>query len=190
MGGAGAATRVMSPSRGVASGIGRVISDATRLGASDALRPFSLESMSGAPASEVFTALADVLCPEGGTIDEAIAREAMLATAAELASVGEVPFDAMTPAALEAVFLGTISRSIETKLFNELGPRAIRSPADIAAVQRIQRELHAFVAGAVRDAFVGTGESLQTMPRASIDRLVDQVYSQSFEALRILGDSA
>lgn len=89
----------MAPFKGVAVGIGGLVSDITQLGAAVALRPFNLESLAGQPASVVFAALADVLCPAGGTIDEAIAREAMLATAAELTTSGDLQLDAMTPAA-------------------------------------------------------------------------------------------
>jgi len=180
----------MGPSRSVATGVGQVINDIAQRGAVEALRPFNLDGMAGAPATDVFSALADVLCPDGGTIDEAIARDAMLATAAELSTAGNAPFDAMTPAALEAVFLGTISRSIEAKLFNELGTKAIRLPQDIAAVQRIERELHGFVSGAVRDAFTGANQSLQTTPAANISGLVDDLYQRAFEVLQILGDNA
>jgi len=146
--------------------------------------------MAGAPATEVFNALADVICPPGGVIDEAIARQAMLAAAAELASAGDVAFDTMTPAMLEAVFLTTISRSIEGKLINELGTRAIRLPEDTAAVQRIELQLHDFVQGQVRDAFANTGEALQSIPREDIDHIVDTIYEQAFEALQILGDAS
>jgi hypothetical protein len=180
----------MGPSRGVAGGVGRLVSDFVQSGPTAALLPFNLQGMAGAPAAEVFNALADALCPPGGVLDEAIARQAMLAAAAELASAGDVAFDAMTPATLEAVFLTTISRSIEGKLINELGTRAIRLPEDTAAVQRIERQLHDFVQGQVRDAFAGTGVTLQSVPRQNIDRVVDTIYEQAFEALQILGDAS
>ncbi|MBZ9872945.1 hypothetical protein LB542_19030 [Mesorhizobium sp. BR1-1-9] len=180
----------MAPSKGVAAGIAGLVSDVARLGAAAALSPFNLENLAGQPASAVFAALADVLCPAGGTIDEAIARDAMLATAAELTTSGDVPLDAMTPPALDAVFLGTIARSIEAKLFNELGTRSIRLPEDIQAVQRIERELHSFVEGSVRDVFTASGQVLRDIPQANIDGLVDTIYERSFEAIRILGESS
>lgn len=180
----------MGPSKGVAAGIGGLVSDVARLGAAAALRPFNLESLAGQPASVVFAALADVLCPAGATIDEAVARDAMLATAAELTISGDLPFDAVTPPALDAIFRGTIARSIETKLVNELGTRSIRLPADIQAVQRVETELYSFVEGSVRDAFTNSGQVLRGLPQADIDRLVDTIYERSFEALRILGESS
>lgn len=178
----------MGPSRRTAVGIGGLANDVVQRGAVEALRPFNLQSLAGSPASEVFIALTDVLCPEGGTIDEAIARNALLETAAELAATGDVPFDALTPAALEAVFLGTISRSIETKLFNELGASAIVLTADISALRTIQRTLHDYIAGKVRDTFTFIGQSVTAMPRADIDRYVTTIYEGAFSLLEAFGD--
>jgi len=190
VGGGRAAATIMGPSRGVASGVGRVLTDFVQNGPAAALQQFDLQSMVGEPAIEVFNALADVLCPPGGTIDEAIARQAMLAAAADLAAVGDVPFDTMTPEMLEAVFINTISRSIEGKLINELGTRSIKLPEDIAAVQRIERQLHDFISGQVRDAFAGTRATMQSMPRQDVDQMVGAIYEQAFQALEILGGAS
>jgi hypothetical protein len=179
----------MAPSRGVASEIGRVAADALQRGPAEALRRFNLESMAGAPAAEVFETLADIICPAGGTIDEAIAREAMLAAVAKLAASG-VTFDALSAEALEAVFLGTIARSIEDKLFNELGSKAVRLPDDAAAVQHIERQLHDFVTGAVRDAFANADGGIATLDTATVDATVADIYERTFEVLQVLGDNA
>lgn len=180
----------MRPSRAVAGGVGRVFTDFVQNGPAAALQQFNLQDMIGDPATDVFNALADVLCPPGGTIDEAIARQAMLAAAAELASGDDVAFDAMTPEMLEAVFINTISRSIEGKLINELGTRAIKLPEDTAAVQRIERQLHDFIGGEVRDAFAGTGTTMASIPRQDVDQMVGDIFERAFQALEILGGDA
>ena len=190
VGGASSAAQSMGPSRRTATGLGQFLGDVVQRGSVAALQPFSLDSLAGSPATEVFIALTDVLCPDGGTIDEAIARNAMLETAAELATAGDVAFDSLTATQLEAFFLGTISRSIEGKLFNELGGSAVRLPQDVAAVRRVERMLHDYIQGAVQDAFAGTGQALATMPRADVDRFVQTIYEQSYALLQVLGDEA
>jgi len=180
----------MGPSRGAAAGVARVLSDFAQNGAAAALQQFNLQAMVGEPAADVFNALADVLCPPGGTIDEAVARQAMLAAAAELAATGDVPFDAMTPEMLEAVFINTVSRSIEAKLINELGTKSIKLPDDTAAVQRIERQLHDFIGGQVRDTFAETGATMQSMAQQDIDQTVTAIYEQAFQALEILGGAS
>ena len=188
MGGSSSASRAMGPSRRAVAGIGRVAGAFVEDGAREALRPFNLERLANSPASEVFVALTDVLCPDGGTIDEAIARDAVLETAAELAAGDDMAFDALTPAALEAVFLGTISRSIEAKLFNELGNGAVTLPSDVSAVQTIQSTLHDFIQGKVNDAFSATGRALSSFPPSEIDRFVTTVYEGAFSLVEAFGD--
>jgi hypothetical protein len=188
VGGARAATRAMGPSVRTASGLGTLASEFAQQGAADALRPFNLEGLAGAPAVEVFVALTDVLCQDGGTIDEAIARDAMLQTIADISAQIDVPFDALPAPVLEAVFLGTISRSIETKIFSELGANALRFPTDPVAVRRIEATLRDFVQGSVRDAFTTQGQSVAALPPAEIDRFVTSIYQRTFELLQAFED--
>lgn len=190
VGGAQNAARALGPSRGTATGIGQFVSDVAQRGAVDALRTFNLQNLAGAPASDVFVELADVLCPAGGTIDEAIARNAMLETVAEMGAAGNTPFDALPAEALETFFLSTIARSIEAKLFSELGGKAIRLPTDVSAARAVQRVLHDYIEGTVRDRFIASGQALKTIPRADVGKLVQSIYEQSFQLLQTLGDQA
>ena len=50
----------------------------------------------GVPIEEVFAGLADYICPEGGSIDEGIARDAFVETIADLAGAGITDIDALT----------------------------------------------------------------------------------------------
>ncbi|WP_348632217.1 Qat anti-phage system associated protein QatB [Mesorhizobium sp. M2D.F.Ca.ET.232.01.1.1] len=188
MGGAGAAARVMAPSRRVASGLGQLANDVGTQGAAEALRPFNLESLAGSPASQVLTALTDVLCPDGGPIDEAIARSAMLETAAELAASGDVPFDALPPPALEAIFLGTIARSITAKLFNELAGGAVKLSSDTATLRSVENTLRDYIQGKVSDVFAAAGRTLASIPRAQIDGFVKTIYEGAFALLEAFGE--
>jgi len=190
MGGGQGAARAMGPSRQTATGLGQFFGDVSQRGPVDALRTFSLESLAGAAAVDVFVALADVLCPDGGTIDDAIARNAMLETAAAMGANGDTPFDALPAAALDAFFLGTISRSIEAKLFNEIGGKGIRLPTDVAAVRAIQQTLHDFIEGTVRDRFTASGRTLASIPRGDVEGFVRAIYEQSSDLIRTLGDAA
>ncbi|TPO13751.1 Qat anti-phage system associated protein QatB [Mesorhizobium sp. B1-1-5] len=188
MGGSGAAAKVMAPSRRVASGLGQLANDVGTQGAAEALRPFNLESLAGSPASQVLTALTDVLCPDGGPIDEAIARSAMLETAAELAASGDVPFDALPPPALEAIFLGTIARSITAKLFNELAGGAVKLSSDTATLRSVENTLRDYIQGKVNDVFTASGRALASIPRAQIDSFVTAIYEGAFALLEAFGE--
>lgn len=188
-GGRGAARRMPS-SRATAGGIAGLARTFATQGPTEALRSFNLEGLAGAPAVDVFIALTDALCPPGGTIDEAIARDAMLETVAALAADGVGNFDELTSDDLQEFFVGVVSRSIEGKILNEVGTNSIRLPSDLAAVERAQRMLYDFVDGCVRDRFAASGSSLVEITGQQIDGFVTDLYSAAFDLLQTLGEAS
>lgn len=187
-GGGGAAASRMPNSRAVAGGVAGLARNFANQGPAEALRRFNLEGMAGAPAEDVFVALTDMLCPAGGTIDEAIARDAMLETVADLAASGVGNFDELSADDLCEFFIGVVSRSIEGKILNEVGTNAIAAPSDIAGVERAQSMLHDFVEGCVRDEFDARGTDLGDLDAAAVDRFVNDLYSAALDLVEALGD--
>ncbi|WP_454622008.1 Qat anti-phage system associated protein QatB [Bradyrhizobium cenepequi] len=189
-GGRRGAARRMPSSRAAAGGIAGLARNFATQGPAEALRPFNLEGLAGAPALDVFVALTDALCPPGGTIDEAIARDAMLETIGALAAEGVGNFDEMTPGDLQEFFIGVVSRSIEGKILNEVGTNSIRVSPDLAAVERAQRMLHDFVDGCVRDRFAASGSSLADVTSQQIDDFVSDLYEAAFDLMQALGEAS
>lgn len=189
IGGGRDSARRMASSRAVAGGIAGLARNFVTQGPAGALALFNLQGLAGAPAVDVFVALTDALCPPGGTIDEAIARDAMLETIAALAAEGVGNFDDMTPTDLQEFFIGVVSRSIEGKILNEVGTNSIRISPDLAAVQRAQRMLHDFVDGCVRDRFVAIGTDLADVTGQQIDDFVSELYEAAFDLMQTLGDT-
>ena len=187
-GGGRAAASRMPNSRAVAGGVAGLARNFVNQGPAEALRRFNLEGMAGAPAEDVFVALTDMLCPAGGTIDEAIARDAMLETVADLAAAGVGNFDELSADDLREFFIGVVSRSIEGKILNEVGTNAIAAPSDIGGVERAQAMLHDFVEGCVRDEFDARGTDLSDLDAAAIDSFVDDLYGAALDLVEVLGD--
>lgn len=183
-GGSGGAARRMGTSRAVGSQLLGVIRDFQRDGIPTTLQRFNLAELSGRPATDVFLALTEVMCPPGGRVDEAIARQAMLDTIAELAEQGVGEFGDLTPDQLKEFFLGFVVHTIEGRVMADLGHRAIELPDSIAEVEAIQEQLHDFIDGTVR---AHVGEMLNDLPDkttdAAIGELVDSIYGASFDLL-------
>ena len=188
-GGRGAARR-MTNSRATAGGIAGLARSFATQGPAEALRPFNLQGLAGAPAVDVFVALTDALCPPGGTIDEAIARDALLETVAALAVDGVGNFDELTAGDLQEFFIGVVSRSIEGKILNEVGTNSIRLSPDLDAVERAQQILHDFVDGCVRDRFDAGGTSLTDISSQQIDAFVSDLYAAAFDLMQTLGEAS
>ena len=188
-GGGRAAAGRMPNSRAVAAGVAGLARSFANQGPVEALRRFNLDGMAWAPAEDVFVLLTDMLCPAGGTIDEAIARDAMLETVADLATAGVGNFDELSTDDLREFFIGVVTRSIEGKILNEVGTNAVSVPADIAGVERAQNMLHDFVERCVRDGFEKRESNLADLHGDTINSFVDDLYTAALALVQVLGEA-
>lgn len=188
-GGGRAISRRMSNSRAVAGRVVNLVSSFADRGPVETLRLFDLVEMAGAPAEDVFIALIDILCPAGGTIDEAIARDAMLETVADFAAVGVGNFDELSTDDLHEFFIGVVTHSIEGKILSEVGTNAVSVPANIAGVEQAQNMLHDFIQGCVRDQFGELGADLDNLDGVAIDSFVDDLYSAALDLVQAIGEN-
>ncbi|WP_370453205.1 Qat anti-phage system associated protein QatB [Salinisphaera sp. LB1] len=124
-GGRSTASR-MPNSRAMAGGVAGLARSFANQGPAEALRRFNLEGMAGAPAEDVFRRVDGYAVSRGGTIDEAIARDAMLETVADLRTLASATSNETLRGQICASFLSwVVSRSIEARSLNEVGTNAI-----------------------------------------------------------------
>lgn len=181
-GGAGAARRMPHSTR-VASGVAGLASAVANDGAEAALARFNLQDLAGRPAAEVLEAVAEVICPDGGTIDESIARDAMLEAIAEVAEDDPGAFDELSTDQLDAFLCDVITRSVVTKVLNEIGTNALHGSASDADFREAERITRDFTQGRVRDA-LGNRFDAETRPtQTEIDRSISEVYADTFDML-------
>ncbi|MEQ9637743.1 MAG: Qat anti-phage system associated protein QatB [Devosia marina] len=188
-GSSGNATRAMGSSRATAAGVLDVLRSFTRDGVAQTLARFNLSGLAGRPAAEILTALTDILCEDGGTIDEAIARDAWLEAVASVEDAGIVDLDGMIPDQLSEVFLAFISHSIQSKLFQEIGVNGFRV-ADLDEIRAFESQFRSYVDGRVRDAFSADLSGIGTMSDDRIRSIVEQTYRDAWEVFITWGDSA
>ena len=181
-GGAGASRRMPSSTR-VASGVAGLASTFSNEGPAAALARFNLQDLAGRPAAEVLESVADVLCPDGGTIDEAIARDAMLEAIADLAADDPGAFDELSPDQLNDFLCDVIERSIVTKILNEIGTNALHGSATDTDFREAEQIVQDYTHGRVRDA-LGSRFAPDSQPtQAEIDRSISQVFADAFDML-------
>lgn len=187
-GGANRAGRRMGSSRVVASGLLGIIGNFQQGGASQALQRFNLESLSGQPASTVFLSLIEFLCPPGGSVDEGIARQAMLNTIADLSEAGEESFETLDPEQLKEMFIGFVVHSIEGRIMADIGKNAIKLPDDVQAIEDIQEIMHDFIDGAVRLHLRSDLDDVSGLAGNQIDSKVLDIYEKAFELIAREGE--
>lgn len=188
MGSPATAARRMSPSYGAGSGLLRFLGDVGANGVVEALRRLDLSALAGRPIEEVFAGLADYICPEGGTIDEGISRNAFIETIADLASEGITDIDGLTSEQMTTVFELYVAHTIEARLCNDIGARSVALPANPAAAQKVEDQLHDFIVRGVADAVAGSGVNIQALSPDEVTGFVTQVYESAFMLLQAMGD--
>jgi hypothetical protein len=155
----------------------------------EALRALSLGALAGRPIEEIFLGLADYVCPDGGTIDEGIAREAFIETIAELAGAGITDLDGLTPDQMQTVFELYATNAIEARLCNDIGAKTVILPSDSRQAARVQAQLNDFIRRAVADALTTARAAAATLTLDRVLAFVGSIYEQAFGILQIMGDA-
>jgi hypothetical protein len=179
----------MGASRGAAGRLVSFVADAAARGAREALRALNLDALAGRPIEDIFLGLADYICPDGGTIDEGIARDAFIETIAQLASEGVTNLDGMTTDQMRTVFELYATTAIEARLCNDIGAKTVLLPADAQAAQNVQKQLRDFIRGGVHDALAAANALPDPLTPDRALAFVENVYAQAFDILQTMGDA-
>lgn len=188
-GGAAQAATRMGSSRGAASRLVGVLGRVGNEGIRVVLRSLDLGGLAGRPIEEVFAGLADFICPDGGSIDEGIARDAFIETIADLAEAGITEIDGLTADQMQTVFELYIAHTIEARICNDIGTRVVNMPSDVRTVERIEAQLQEFIQRSVSDAVSASGVDLGSISQDNVTGFVNEVYEATFELLEAAGEA-
>lgn len=186
-GGSANAVRKMGSSRQAASNALGVFRGFQRDGVGETLARLNLSELAGRPAREVFLGLTEVVCKDGGSIDEAIAREAWLETVAEADGLGVTNLNNLSTDQIKEFFISFIANAVETKLMQEIGVNGLKV-ADLSTIQAFEAQLEAYIRGSVRDSFTSDLSDLSSMTDGQIRGVVDKTFKDAWDLLELLGD--
>ncbi len=186
-GGARQAAQRMGTSRNSGARLLGFLADAQARGAIEALRSLNLEGLAGRPIDEVFMGLADYICPNAGTVDEGIAREAFIETIVDLSTLGVTDLDTLTPDQMQTVFELYANHSIEALLFNDIRTKLVTAPANPQVALQVQSQLRDFIRNSVSDALTSARAETPTLTQGRVNAFVDTVYERAFGILQVIG---
>lgn len=187
-GGSRNAARRMGVSRQATSELARVLSAAAGGNSREALLSIGLEGFAGRPIEEIFLGIMEIVCPEGGAIDDAIARDAFVETIAELAENGITDFDTLTADQVQTILELNIAHAIEARICNDIGSNAVSIPANLADAANVQAQLFEFIERSVSDAFA-SNSTVTAMTQDQVSSTINGVYDQAFSILQSMAEA-
>jgi Glu-tRNA(Gln) amidotransferase subunit E-like FAD-binding protein len=179
----------MGASRTAGANLLGFLRDAAARGPQEALRAIRFERLVGKPIEELFLGLAEYVCPDGGTIDDGIAREAYMETIADLAEAGVTDIDELTLDQVQTIFELYAANAIEARIYNDIGTNVIQLPQDAREVLSLQTQLHEFILRSVSDAMTQARDGLDGLTRERSMEFVTRIYEQAFGILQSLGEA-
>lgn len=187
-GGSKGATRRMGAAIPAAGRLVEFVRDVSQAGVAQALANVGLGNLVGRSAEEALAALTDVFCAAGGPIDQSIARDAWDEAVLMLADAGITDITQVTAEQWQSLVADFISKTIESRVINDVGAKGIELPANIQAIDKLQSDLHEVIRGAVDDAI---GDRLAvggTLSQSEVQSLVEDIYHRSFTYLEALDE--
>jgi hypothetical protein len=179
----------MGSARGASGRLLDFLSGSVARGVTEALRALNLSALAGRPIEEVFLGLADYVCPDGGSVDEGIAREAFIETITDLAGEGITDLDSLTTDQMQTVFELYATHAIEARICNDIGAHTITLPSDGRAAERVQAQLNDFIRRGVADALTTARAEAATLTPDRVLQFVSHIYEQAFQILQVMGDT-
>lgn len=186
-GGSRNATRRMGASREAGARVLGIFRGFQREGVETTLKRLQLGNLIGRPPQDLFLGITDVICRDGGPIDEGMARDAWLETVAELDGIGIDDAAALTAGQMQEIFLAFVAHTIEARLFQDIGVNGIKIAADLPAIESFEAQLRSYIRRAVRDSFSGDLAGLPTFSDRHISAIVDQTYREAWDLLMAWG---
>ena len=188
-GGSRVAARRMGSSRRSASRLLGFLSSVVSDGVKGALRLLNLEDLAGRPIDDIFLGMMDHVCPDGGNIDEGIARDAFTQTIADLASNGVTNINALIIEQLITVLELYITHTIEYRIYNDIATKVIQLPSNIHLAIQLQAQLADLIRRGVSDALANELDSIRALRQDNTQNLVNRVYETTFAIVQDICES-
>ncbi len=88
----------------------------------------------------------------------------------------------------EALFCDFVARSIEMKVFNDIGNEGVVLPESISDVNQVEQDLHTLIGEAVKETIGDTFSKNERLDENEIKAVVDDVYGKAFSYISALDE--
>lgn len=187
-GGTSTAARRSSASSGGAVGrLSDVLFDAAGGGIRETVRKLDLGSLAQRSLREIYVSLVDIICGDGGDLDESMNRDAYVTAVDELMSIEGIDLEKPSVETINLLIERFIVGTIDNRVKNAIANGIVLLPASVDDARLAEQDVRAFVSGAVRSAMIGVGRILSPQ---RIRTALDEIYGRAMSVLAAYGDEA
>lgn len=180
-GGAARAGRRASASSGGAAGrLADILFDASRDGIRETVRRLDLGALAQRSIREIYASLVDLVCGEGGDLDESMNRDAYMTAVDELSEIEGIDLERPTVETINLLIERFIVGTIDNRLKNAVATGIVLLPDSIEDAMTAEADVRDFVDGAVRSAMARVG---RLMSGARVRSVIERIYTMAMGVL-------
>ena len=183
-GGSGNASRRMGSSRRAAAVLAGVFGQLASDGADATFRSLNLDVALTGDIAAALLALTDVICGDGGLVDEAIARDAWCDVVADIDAIGVTSLDSIDDTQRKAIFAAFVAKTIERRILNDIGSSGFRVAGSPTEIRQVHEELASYIQSATKDEISAClPNDLKGLSPAKLDAIGREVYDIAWSIL-------
>jgi len=122
------------------------------------------------------------MCPDGGRIDEGIAREAFQNAIVDLAAQDLPAIEELTTDQWNALLIDFLVRSIELRVIADIGQRSLDVPESTARLLEAEAVMRNVIYATVREAVADILGRLNSISESQLQATTDQAYERAWGA--------
>jgi len=152
-------------------------------GIEDTGRKYQLGDIKKISAQKFFIKIIDFVCPNGGSVNEGIARDSYIETLLEFEDIENRSIDTLSNEELRVFMEKFMANVIHSRLLNDIGNKSISLPEDVKTVEFIQEQIEMFISGAVNDAIHKLNININDLGNDKANLIVNNVYEEAYNIL-------
>lgn len=190
LGSGGASTAARRSSAASSGAVGRLsdfLFEAAGAGIREVVRNLDLGSLVQRSLREIYVSLVDIVCGEGGDLDESMNRDAYVTAVDELMAIEGIDLEKPSVDTINLLIERFIVGTIDNRVKNAIANGIVLLPDSVDAARVAEQDVRGFVSGAVHSAMMGVGRILSPQ---RIRTALDEIYDRAMNVLAAYGDDA
>jgi hypothetical protein len=175
-------------SRATAAAMASFARTAQTEGTAAALRSIGLARCIGRPAGEVLPELLEAMCPDGGRIDEGIAREAFQSAIVDFAEQDLPAIEELTIEQWNVLLIDFLVRSIQLRVIADIGQRALDVPIDVARALEAEIVMRNVIYATVTREVSAALDRIGTVSEQRMQEVTDLAYERAWGAFEAFAE--